>query len=70
MSYQVLNIHMVPGTYPPEFDLFVKETKNTARGYLGTTKYGTEEVLRKMLASSGMPAQEIDSVFRRVKARD
>jgi hypothetical protein len=70
MSYQVLNIHKVPGSQPPEFDLFVKEAKNTARGYIGTTIYGTEETIRKMLASSGMSAQEIDNVFRRVKASD
>jgi hypothetical protein len=67
MAYKVLNIHRVPGSDPPEFDLFVKETKNTKRGYIGTTKYGTEEAMRKVLLCGGMSAQEIDDVFRRAK---
>jgi hypothetical protein len=67
MAYKVLNIHRVPGSEPPEFDLFVKETKNTRHEYIGTTKYGTEEAMRKVLAGGGMSAQEIDDVFRRAK---
>jgi hypothetical protein len=67
MRYQVLNIHKVPGTEPPEYELFVKDIKNTMHGYIGTTKYGTEEAVRKALARGGMSAQEIDDVFRRAK---
>ena len=67
MHFQVLNIHRVPGSEPPEYDIFVKDMKNTMRGYIGTTKYGTEEAMRITLAHGGMSLQEIDDVFRRAK---
>jgi|HubBroStandDraft_6_1064221.scaffolds.fasta_scaffold3000323_1 hypothetical protein len=67
MAYKVLNIHKVPGSEPPEYDVFVKDTKITRHDYVGTTKYGTEEAMRKTLAHGGMSLQEIDEVFRRAK---
>jgi len=63
MAYQVLNFHWAPGSELAEYEVFVKDTKITRHDYIGTTKYGIEETMRKASAYGGMSPHEMDEVF-------
>ncbi len=67
MSFRVMTLNRIPGTDPQEFHLFLKDTENTHKGYLGRSECGTEEVVRRALALGGMEQQEIDLVFQHPK---
>ena len=41
--------------------------KKHQKGYLQTTKYGSETEVRELLKSSGVPDAEIDQLFERAK---
>ncbi len=61
--YQALGMRKVKETEPPEFEIQVKDTENTTRGYFMTTKYGTESELRMRLKEAGMPEGDINRLF-------
>jgi hypothetical protein len=67
MSYRVMSLDKLLGTDPQEFQLFLKDTENTKKGYVGRTECGTEEVVRKALALGGMKQQELHLAFQRIK---
>ena len=46
---------------------FFDAQKKRQKGYLRTTKYGTETQMRQLLKLSGIPDAEIDQLFDRAK---
>jgi hypothetical protein len=63
MSFRVISLTKLPRTDPQQFHLVLKDTRNTIRSYISTSKVGTEEKLREALAGDGMETQEIDRLF-------
>lgn len=61
--YQILALRKVGNTDPQQFEVLLKDTENTTRGYLMTTKYGTESELRMRLNEAGMPQSDINQLF-------
>jgi hypothetical protein len=59
----VISLTKLPRTDPQQFHLVLKDTRNTTRGYISTSKVGTEEVLREALAGDDVETQEIDRLF-------
>ena len=63
MAFRVMSLTKLPGTDPQQFHLVLKDTRNTSRGYISTSKVGTEEMLREALARGSVEIQEIDRLF-------
>jgi hypothetical protein len=61
--FQVLGMRRVKDTDPQEFEIQLRDTENTTRGYFMTTKYGTEAELRTRLKEAGMPEGDIHRLF-------
>jgi hypothetical protein len=62
--YQVMGLRKIEGTEPQEFEIRLKDKKNTKPGYLMTTDSGTEPELRARLKESGMHEPDIGRLFK------
>ena len=68
---QIHGVIKIGTEQPQQFQLTYKDLeKENQKGYLLTTKYGTEEQLRDVLASCDVPEGEIDGYFARAQRID
>jgi hypothetical protein len=62
---QIIGVRIVGDEHPRQFELAYKDfEKTTAKGYLITTKYGTESVLRRTLKDCAVNESVIDALFQ------
>jgi hypothetical protein len=62
---QILGVRIVGTEHPQQFELGYKDfEQDTGKGYLVTTKHGTEPVLRAALQGCGVAESVIDALFQ------
>ena len=62
---QIIGVRIVGTEHRQKFELACKDfEKVTDKGYLITTKYGTESVLRTTLKNCGVAESVIDALFQ------
>ena len=62
---QTIGVRIVGTEHPQQFELAYKDfEKATDKGYLVTTKYGTESVLRTAMKDCGVAEAVIDALFQ------
>jgi hypothetical protein len=65
---QVIALRAVGYQTPREYELVLKDLDNVNKGYVQSTKYGTEPELTELLSNGGMLNAEIIELF--VNARN
>ena len=62
---QIIGVRIVGTEHPHQFELAYKDLeKATDKGYLVTTKYGTESMLRAALEDCEVAESVIDALFQ------
>jgi hypothetical protein len=62
---QIIGVRIAGTEHPQQFELAYRDLERaTDRGYLVTTKYGTEFVLRSALKDCGVAESVIDALFQ------
>jgi hypothetical protein len=64
--YQVLGLRKLQKMEPQKFELRLRDTENTQKGYFMRTEYGTEPELRARLKYAGMPDGDIERLFQQL----
>ena len=67
-TVKVLDLRKLANTEPQRYELCFYDTAEQTRGYVQTTRYGTEAEIREMLKRGGMPEGRIDFHFLRAGA--
>lgn len=62
-TVKVMGLRKLANTQPQRYELFLYDTAEKTRGYVMTTKYGTEEEIRAMLKNGGMIEGQIEFYF-------
>jgi hypothetical protein len=60
---KITNLVKTADTDPQEFTLVLNDLENTMKGYVFTTKHGTESEIRELLKSAGLSDADIDIAF-------
>jgi hypothetical protein len=65
---QVIALRAVGYQTPREYELVLKDLDNVNKGYMQSTKYGTEAELTELLSNGGMLSAEIVELFAHAKS--
>jgi hypothetical protein len=60
---KITNLVKTANTDPQEFTLVLNDLEKTTKGYVFTTKSGTESEIRGLLKSAGLSDAEIDTAI-------
>jgi hypothetical protein len=61
--FRITNLVKTANTDPQEFTLVLNDLGKTTKGYVFTTKSGTEPEIRELLKGSGLSDTEIDTAI-------
>ena len=64
---KITNLVKTADTTPPEFTLVLKNSENTKRSYIHTTRRGTESQIRELLRRGGSSDSGINAAFNKAR---